>query len=273
MRLLSATSRFALIIVAALSSGCSTHTVGLAYRPAVAPTPAASKPSVTVSVGDFTDNRHEPSHWIGAIRGGYGNALKTLETDKPVSELVKEAFKQALVARSIYSDAGQVVLSGWIDKLDGDQYARKEATVQLRVIVADRQARRELLNRPASANKIEGSAMTIRSGVFGSVEELQSLIERVLSQTVDEFVDSSAFRDLLQTASPQPQPSGSSFRTALRVGMPLIELTSIAPRPASAVDRLGQNGVVVGKTFTYQSEGETIVVTVENGVVTSVIFK
>ncbi len=273
MRSVSGELRFALLIVSTLFLACSTHTVGLSYRPAVAPTAATSKPSVQVAMGDFTDNRHEPSHWIGAIRGGYGNPLKTLETDKPVSELVKEAFRQALVARSLYSDAGQVILSGWIDKLDGDQYARKEATVQLHVVVTDRQSRRELLNRPASANKIEGSLVTMRSGLFGSVEELQSLIEKTLSQTVDEFVDSSAFREVLQTTPTSLRQSAPNFRTALRVGMPLIELTAIAPQPASAVDKFGENGAIVGKTFTYKTENETIVVTVENGVVTSVTFK
>jgi hypothetical protein len=258
--------------IATLSLACSTHTVGLAYKAEAGARPVVA-PSARVAVGDFADNRHEPSHWIGAIRGGYGNPLKTLETDKSVSELVKDAFRQALTARGLYSDDGQFVLSGWIDKLDGDQYARKEATVQLHVAIIDRQTHREILNRPASSNQIEGSLVTMKAGIFGSVDELQSLIERVLSGAIDGFVDNSVFREAIQGSSATQPAVSRSFREAVRVGMPLIDLTSVAPKAVSAIDRLDQNGKVVGKTLTYESGGETIVITVENGVVTAIALK
>ncbi len=187
------------------SFGCTTNTVTLSYVGAGTAKPAVA-PAVHVSVGDFSDNRHEPSQWIGAIRGGYGNPLKKLETDKPVAELVKEAFRQALIARGLYASDGQVVVSGWIDRLDGDQYARKEATVQLHVSVADRTTKREILSRPASSNQVEGSMVTMKAGVFGSVEVLRSLIERVLSNAVDSFVDNSAFREVLLVSGTPEKP-------------------------------------------------------------------
>lgn len=37
--------------------------------------------------------------WLGAIRGGYGNPLKNLESNVPVSQLVQDAFSSALKAR------------------------------------------------------------------------------------------------------------------------------------------------------------------------------
>src|ERR1700731_447776 len=85
-------------LLGAFSLACSTNTVTLVYRPAVAPAAQSAVPATLLSVGDFTDNRKEPLRWIGAIRGGYGNPLKVLETDKTVSELVRDAFRQALTA-------------------------------------------------------------------------------------------------------------------------------------------------------------------------------
>ena len=74
---------FSVVLAGAFSLACSTSTVTLAYRPAVAPATRSAVPATQVSVGDFTDNRKEPLRWIGAIRGGYGNPLKVLETTKP----------------------------------------------------------------------------------------------------------------------------------------------------------------------------------------------
>jgi hypothetical protein len=192
---------------------------------------------------------------------------------KTVSELVRDAFRQALAARGLYSQNARITLSGWIDKLDGDQVERREATVQPRVVVTDLQTRRDILNRPASANKVEGSLVTVKAGIFGSVDELRSLIERVVSQAVDEFVDSSAFRDAIQGRAQAPQHTGQSLQQLVHVGMPLIELTAIAPRPLSAVDKADASGIVVGKVFTYESGGQTVVVTVENSIVTSIAVK
>jgi hypothetical protein len=266
-------SSFIVAAATLLSSACSTHAVTLSYSAANAAKPAVTPP-VRVAVGDFTDNRHEPDRWIGAIRGGYGNPLKKLETDKPVSQLVKEAVRQALISRGLYDESGRLVLSGWIDKLDGDQFARKEATAQLQMWLTDRATQRELLRRPTSSNQIEGSVMTMKAGIFGSVEVLRSLIERVLSTAIDSYVDSSAFRDALQAANGPETRTAGNLKEAVHVGMPLIELTSVAPKPLSASDKTDVNGVLIGKTFTYDNgDGRLLIVTVENGVVTTISLK
>ena len=199
MRKMTALAPFVVAALSLVSLACSTNTVGLAYAPTTAPpAAAAATPAAKVSVGDFTDNRHEPVRWIGAIRGGFGNPLKTLETDKPVSDLVKEAFRKALAARGLFAEDGQYVVSGWIDKLDGDQYSRKEATADFKVAVTNRQTHSEVLNRPTSANEVAGSAVTMKSGIFGSTEELRALIERVMNQAIDKFLDSSAFQEAIR---------------------------------------------------------------------------
>lgn len=93
---------------------------------------------------------------------------------------------------------GRFVLTGSIDRLDGDQYARKEANVELQVVLTDRRTGREVLKRPASANEVAGSVMSLKTGVFASVEELRAVIERALSDSVEAFVDGSAFRDAVK---------------------------------------------------------------------------
>lgn len=193
-------SRSALLLVALaalLSAACSTNSVGLSYVPS-SPPQAVPGAKARVSVGDFTDDRGEPARWLGAIRGGFGNPVKTLESADPVSEVVEEAFRQALIARGFHAQNGRFVLSGSIGRLDGDQYARKEANVELEVVLTDRQTGREILRRPASANEVAGSAMTLKTGVFASVEDLRVVIERALSDSVEAFVDSSAFRDAVK---------------------------------------------------------------------------
>jgi len=64
----------------------------------------ASSSAQPVIVGNFLDQRDVPANWLGAIRGGFGNPLKYLESDRPVAEIVKIAFIDGLQARGITID-------------------------------------------------------------------------------------------------------------------------------------------------------------------------
>ena len=260
-----------LLCILVLATACSTHSVSLAYKPATAPQPVSG--DVRIAVGDFTDNRGEPATWLGAIRGGYGNPLKTIEASKPVGELVKDVVREALQARGLFAENAPLVISGWVQKLDGDQYARKEATAQLQMILSDRASRREIISRPASSNQIAGSLMTMKSGVFGSVEDVRALIERVLSEAVDSFVASSAFNDAIRGTTVLTAGPGDSLRDLIKIGMPVIDLAAIAPKPTATEDIVGAQGQITGRRFTYGGGNETLVVTVENGVVTSILVR
>jgi len=55
-------------------------------------------------VGTFVDARGEPANWLGAIRGGFGNPLKNLESDRPVADIVGAAFADGLRARGVTVD-------------------------------------------------------------------------------------------------------------------------------------------------------------------------
>ena len=80
--------------------GCSTHVVSMKYEPTgqiVANPPGQG----SVTVGSFTDERGEDSNWLGVVKGGHGNPLKTLRTEKPVKETVEAAFADALRVRNM----------------------------------------------------------------------------------------------------------------------------------------------------------------------------
>jgi hypothetical protein len=69
-----------------LLGACSTTRVTLTYVPdALHPAEAGA---AGIAVGEFVDRRGESASWLGAIRGGYGAALKTIETQRPLAGLV-----------------------------------------------------------------------------------------------------------------------------------------------------------------------------------------
>ena len=79
----------AVLLTGALSA-CSTTNVGLNYTapPTVSRAAANAQP---VTVGTFIDQRNEKPNWLGVIRGGFGNHVKTLESSQPAVELVQTA--------------------------------------------------------------------------------------------------------------------------------------------------------------------------------------
>ena len=95
--------RILFAIVVTTLSACGTTNVGLKYSapPTVAQASTRAQPLL---VGNFIDKRGEPATWLGAIRGGFGNPLKNLESDKPVADLVKAAFADGLRARGVAPD-------------------------------------------------------------------------------------------------------------------------------------------------------------------------
>ena len=94
--------RWTVIAVAGfIISGCSTTPVSLSYNPALAKQ-AAIMP--VVEVNSVMDQREDTSNRIGAIRRGFGNPLKKLETPVPVKDMVRDAFVERLRARGLLAD-------------------------------------------------------------------------------------------------------------------------------------------------------------------------
>jgi uncharacterized lipoprotein YajG len=178
-----------------LAAGCVTDTVSLGYKSAAQITAANS--GTAVSVGSFVDQRGETPTWIGAVRGGYGNPLKTLQTDKPVSALVQTAFTDGLRARGLLAtSAGAYQVAGVIKKLDCSQYVRREAHAIIDVSVFDPSGK-QIFTQTYTADELEGSLMALNVGVFGSVDSLRLLAEKTLNEVVDKALDDTAFRNAM----------------------------------------------------------------------------
>lgn len=182
-----------------LVGACSTNSVGLSYRP-TATVVAATANSAAVSVGSFIDQRGESATWFGAIRGGYGSALKTLEATPSVAALVQAAFADGLRARGFQASGGGngYQVAGVIKKLDCSQYLRREAHVEIEVTVADNATGKQVFSRIYTADNLEGSAMTLSAGVFGSVDALRALAEKTLGEVVDKSLDDTALRNAMR---------------------------------------------------------------------------
>jgi uncharacterized lipoprotein YajG len=179
-------------------TACGTTSVGLKYT-ADSPVAQASPTAPPLTVGTFVDQRGKPGNYLGAIRGGFGNPLKTLESDRPVGELVKAAFSDGLRARGavVESASSQNQISGTIRRLDCNQYVRREAHVEIEIMVVDK-AGQQRFTRTYSAANVDGSVLALDTGVLASVDDLRVVLEKTLRDTVDKALDDSALRAALQ---------------------------------------------------------------------------
>lgn len=187
--------------------GCTTSQVALDYSPPPAMLVAPAGQSL-VAVGRFSDDRGEPSNWLGAIRGGYGNPLKKLETSEPVSDLVSKTFAAGLKARGLAGDSSNVryLLSGSIKRLACNQMARREANAELEVVLSESAGGTRIFSNVYRASNVEGSVLSPFTGVLASVEDLRVLTEKTLRQVVDQALDDPALRSALRASSPAPTP-------------------------------------------------------------------
>jgi len=88
-------------------------------------------------------------------------------------------------------------LTGVIRKFECDQYVRREATIELELTVLDSSGHTKF-TRNYRSNNIDGSILTLSTGVFASIDDLRVVMERTLRETVDKALDDSALRAALQ---------------------------------------------------------------------------
>jgi hypothetical protein len=186
-----------LILLSLLGLGlaaCGTTQMPMPYTPAAQPV-SVSRP--VVAVGTVTDSREEgreDPHWIGTVRGGFGNPLKRLEAPVPVSDVVRQAFSDALAARGMLaSGAPRYVLSVDIIQFKSDQVGRREATVEFQVTLTPASGGAAALQDRELANQITGSVLTFSAGVFGSLDELRAIALATMSQAIDRILDKPGF--------------------------------------------------------------------------------
>lgn len=189
--------RITILSLSFVLSACSTTNVGLSYS--ASPSLAKNtESSVVVAVGTFLDRREEPGRRLGAILGGYGNPLKTLESDRPIPDLVQLAISDGLKTRGFrVSDEGKAKITGTVTKLDCSQYVRREANVEIEIEVLD-QSNQKKFGSTYSASNLEGSLITLDAGIFASVDDLRAVLEKTLKQAIDKALDDHALRAALE---------------------------------------------------------------------------
>ena len=184
------------LILLVLLSACGTTQLPLSYSPTGTP-PAEARP--IVEVADVSLSRRtgrEDPLWVGTIRGGYGNPLKRLHADRPVNEVVRQALRDGLRARGLLVPEGVTArrrVTADLTQFDANQYVRREATIAMTLSVVDAGTGAQRWRDTVRVYQVDGSVFGL-SGVLASVENLHALMQRVLSQAVDEALDNPGFR-------------------------------------------------------------------------------
>lgn len=140
--------------------------------------------------------------WVGAIRGGYGNSVKVLHADLPIDQVVMRALREGLRVRGLLVGDGMAPrrrLIVDIMQFDANQYARREATVVLRVSLVD-PGGQQLWTDTVRVYRVNGSVLSFSTGVFASVEDLHALMAQVLGEAADQALDNPAFRAALRAS-------------------------------------------------------------------------
>ena len=157
--------------------------------------PKANNP--VIAVGQFMDYRKPESHWLGFIRDGFGAPQKKLVTTKPVKDMVRDAFQDALKQRGLYSDLdnAKYILNVDVIRYDCNQLMRREAHIKLDVQIQDSATNQEVF---LDHIVVDNTEFTMATGIFASVEDLRKLTEKTLAQAVKDVFDNPNLKKLYQ---------------------------------------------------------------------------
>jgi len=182
--------KYVIIIVSiCIMSGCSTHMTKVTYK------------GNGVSTNEFvplinkvivSDERGTDSNWLGAIRGGYGNRLKTLKTEEPTKIVVEKMFQDALNKSNLLSSSAEspYKIKVVITKFDCSYYFNREAHVYMNVSLLDSTTSNVYFSKEYKTDEKEGG---IGAGIFGSVDTLRDLAEMTMNKTIDKTLSDEEF--------------------------------------------------------------------------------
>jgi hypothetical protein len=207
-------------MVAVVVAGCTTNTVQLDYTAGniEAAKYTDVRPIDTVIVFDYRKN--DP-HWLGAIRGGFGNPLKKLTTKEAVSEVVQDAFESALQARGIPSEgADPFTMRINLVRFDSSQYVRREAHANVTVMLEGSDGDTEW-TESFQSDVIQGSMFALDAGIFGSVEDLRKVALQALNEVIDQALNDPGFIDTLERTT--SAAAGAASASSVAVSKPKQE--------------------------------------------------
>ena len=192
---MNAFRRSLLVIFVIVLGACSSHQMAVKYQPSITvDTPEIAGP---VSVANVTDSRGEDSTWLATVRGGYGNPLKKLYTEKPVTAVVADAFEDALVARGWHGTTGQSEFRFMIDliKFHANYFWNKQAYTHFTLNVTHVPTDSQVFSRTYTTdNKRAGAG----AGIFADVEALGAFANETLNQTIDKALTDPELVSVLQ---------------------------------------------------------------------------
>ena len=189
--------RIAVLSSLLLATACSTDKVALNYDSTKLTSTGGA--NAAVSAVRVKDLRGTAPDWLGAVRGGFGNVLKTLLTEIPVGEMIKRAFTQAITARGMLAEPGSDKLALVVDvrKFDCSQFVRREAHVNFMVSLVDLNSRQTVFDNIVTVDRTSGSVLAFDVGIFGSVEDLRQVANMTLQEAIDKVLDDPEFRSAL----------------------------------------------------------------------------
>lgn len=186
------------IIGILILQGCSTHLTTVEYEGEGIRTNSSQPPINKITV---IDQRNNGSNWIGAIRGGYGNPLKTLKTIDPVNIVVEKMITDALKKSNLYTDSldANRTIEIKIIKFECQYYYNREAYADLSVRVINNTTSKAIYSKTYKTLRTEAGS---GAGVFGSVETLRNLAEETMNNTIDKMLSDQDFiKSLLNNPS------------------------------------------------------------------------
>lgn len=184
-------------------AACGATQAPMSYVPTVAVQPAAARP--VIQVADRVSNerrtgREDPT-WIGTIRGGYGNPLKALHADRPVDQVVGNAFTAGLTARGLSAattSTAPYALAITIHQFDANQFVRREATADFTIVLTERETGREVWRAREKIYIVDGSILSLSTGIFASIDDLQRVALQAMNEAVDKLLDKPGLREALR---------------------------------------------------------------------------
>lgn len=210
------------------------HADTVVQLPYVAPA-TVERGAPALTLGTVTDTRKHAPNWLGAIRGGYGNPLKTIVTDGPVTGAVSKALTAGLEARGLASASAGLRLDVVVVQFDCNQYARREAHVKLALKLVDAATGAVVYEKLTEIDKVNGSVLSLRTGIFASTEDLRAIANEALQAAVDFALDDPGLRAALAVrATAAPATVAAAEPAAAPAAAPAAEQPA-APAPTPPV--------------------------------------
>lgn len=173
-------------------AACGTAELPMTYSPATAPRPSAIARPV-VAVGPVTDERTDGqanTSQFGTIRGGYGNPVRRLAAPTAVSEVVAQAFRDALAARGLLAPAagGGYELRVRVLQYNANKLMRTEANVQFQGSLVNRATGAVAWTGEGRSDLVE-SGDVLAGGILANPEELRGTTLRAMAAAIDAMLD------------------------------------------------------------------------------------